>query len=82
MTEQRTGLTGGHIVLAALSGAVIGAAVALLVAPKTGRETRAMLGDSMRNGRDKVRQVPGALKVAGVAARDAFADAMREEAVV
>ena len=82
MTEPRVGYTGGHLMLAALGGAAVGAAVAILTAPKAGRETRAAIGDTFRNGKEKARHIPGAVKVAGVAAREAFVDAMREEVPV
>jgi gas vesicle protein len=41
----------GNVVLAFLLGALGGAAVALLYAPKTGRETRDYLGEKAREGR-------------------------------
>ena len=44
---------GGSVVLAFLLGAVTGAAVALLYAPATGRETRELLTEKSREGREK-----------------------------
>jgi gas vesicle protein len=41
----------GSILLAFLLGAVSGAAVALLYAPSSGRETREFLGEKAREGR-------------------------------
>jgi gas vesicle protein len=41
----------GNVLLAFLLGAVAGAAVALLYAPATGRETREYLGERAREGR-------------------------------
>jgi len=41
----------GSVLLAFLLGAVSGAALALLYAPATGRETREYLGDRAREGR-------------------------------
>jgi gas vesicle protein len=43
----------GSILLAFLLGAVSGAAVALLYAPATGRETREYLSERAREGRDR-----------------------------
>lgn len=43
----------GSILLAFILGAVSGAAVALLYAPQSGRETREFLGEKAREGRDK-----------------------------
>ena len=47
------GAGAGSILLAFLLGAVAGAAVALLYAPATGRETRDFLGEKAREGRDR-----------------------------
>jgi len=47
----------GTILLAFILGAVSGAAVALLYAPATGRETREFLGEKAREGRDRANEV-------------------------
>ena len=47
------GTSAGSVLLAFLLGAVSGAAVALLYAPVTGRETREYLGEKAREGRDR-----------------------------
>jgi len=47
------GTGAGNVLLAFLLGAVSGAAVALLYAPVTGRETREYLGEKAREGRDR-----------------------------
>jgi gas vesicle protein len=41
------------VLVAFVLGAIAGAAVALLVAPATGEETRRKLGEKAREGRDK-----------------------------
>lgn len=43
----------GAILAAFLLGALAGAAAALLLAPASGEETRRLLGDKVREGRDK-----------------------------
>ena len=43
----------GTIIVAFVLGAVTGAAVALLVAPASGEDTRRLLADKAREGRDK-----------------------------
>jgi gas vesicle protein len=43
----------GTVVVAFVLGAITGAAVALLVAPASGEETRRILADKAREGRDK-----------------------------
>lgn len=47
----------GTVMLAFLVGAVAGAAVALLYAPATGRETRDFLGSKAKEGRERVGDV-------------------------
>ena len=47
------GTGAGTILLAFLLGAVSGAALALLYAPATGRETREYLGEKAREGRER-----------------------------
>jgi len=48
-TDQRSG-SAGALLIAFTLGAIAGAAVALLVAPATGRETREFLGEKAREG--------------------------------
>ena len=52
MTRDDGGAAGTMIVAFVL-GALTGAAVALLLAPASGEETRRILGDKAREGRDK-----------------------------
>lgn len=47
------GAGAGSVLLAFVLGAVSGAAVALLYAPATGRETREYLGEKAREGRER-----------------------------
>lgn len=81
-TTVRQGFTGGQMFIAILGAAAAGAAVALLTAPRSGKETRAKIADTLHDGREKARHLPGAVKTAGTAARNAFVDAMREPAEV
>jgi gas vesicle protein len=57
--DQRSG-SAGTVLLAFLVGAVAGAAVALLYAPASGRETREFLGEkaaeAARKGRDVIKE--------------------------
>ena len=46
----------GTVIVAFVLGAVAGAAVALLVAPASGEETRRMLAEKAREGREKAGQ--------------------------
>ncbi len=63
--DERSG-SAGTVLVAFLVGAIAGAAVALLVAPASGRETREFLGEKAREGVQK--------------AKDAYADATGEHA--
>ncbi len=47
------GAGAGSVLLAFILGAVSGAAVALLYAPGAGRETRELLGEKAKEGRDR-----------------------------
>lgn len=44
------------IILAALGGAVIGAGLALLFAPASGKETRENISDELEDAKDKVKE--------------------------
>ena len=46
----------GTVIVAFVLGAITGAAVALLVAPASGEETRRMLAEKAREGREKAGQ--------------------------
>jgi gas vesicle protein len=48
--------SGGTVMLAFLVGAMTGAAVALLFAPAPGEETRDLLGQRAREGRERARE--------------------------
>src|SRR6266851_10007402 len=43
----------GRVIVACVLGAITGAAVALLMAPATGEETRRLLAEKAREGREK-----------------------------
>jgi gas vesicle protein len=77
--NERQGYGAASLFLAFLGGAAAGAAVALLMAPKAGRETRERLGDYVRTGKEKTVQLPEAVKAASIAAREAFSETMSEK---
>jgi gas vesicle protein len=82
MREKQTieyrGFGFGHVLLAALTGAAAGAAVAYLTAPASGEESRQRLRDAVDGGKDSVTRMPLALRRATEAARDAFTEALEE----
>ena len=72
------------VLLAFLAGAVTGAAVALLTAPQSGRETRSRLKGLARDAAGRAPRVPEALSAADAraaqAARQAFNETLEERA--
>ena len=88
---QDDGAGAGSILLAFILGAVSGAAVALLYAPATGRETREFLGEragearvkaaeAAAKGRDVLNQGRETLNTAIERGREAYQQARRDNA--
>jgi gas vesicle protein len=50
------GSAAGTVIIAFVLGAVAGAAVALLMAPTTGEETRRIIGEKAKEGRERAEQ--------------------------
>jgi gas vesicle protein len=85
MSDDSARHAGGYLVSFAV-GALLGAGLALLFAPRSGKETREMLADKGRHLRDKAREASDDVrtyvedKKAGLAAAVAAGkQAMREE---
>ena len=74
---------GAHLLIAFLTGCAAGAAVALLTAPQSGRETRDQIRTWGRDIGSKASRVPGAVKDAysraSIAAKEAFVDAFEKQ---
>jgi hypothetical protein len=70
--ESNSGYNAGHLLLAVMSGALAGAGVAFLLAPKSGRDTRRQLSGYLGDVTNTVSRVPEALRSAGHAAQDAI----------
>ena len=66
----------GSVIVAFMLGAVAGAAVALLMAPASGEETRRRLGERAREGADKAREVAGQGREIWNRQRDTIASAI------
>jgi gas vesicle protein len=49
--------SGSSVILSFLLGGLTGAVLALLYAPRTGRETREIIGDRIRDGAEKGREL-------------------------
>jgi len=54
MSEQDSGFSAGKVLLSFFVGGLIGAGVALLIAPKTGEETRRMIKELAEEVKDKM----------------------------
>ena len=76
MMARDEGAGAGRILLAFLLGAVSGAAVALLYAPATGRETREYLGEKAREGRERANAMAEKGRQAFNEGRDTLATAI------
>ena len=57
MAHDDDGSGASGVILAFLVGALTGAAAAVLLAPRSGRETREMLGDKWRDAADQSRHL-------------------------
>lgn len=78
--DERSGGTSG-ILLSFLLGALSGAALAILYAPRSGRETREILGEKLRETAERGRRIgEETLEKGRVAAEDAvgYVDRQRE----
>ncbi len=73
-----------HLLISFFAGAATGAAVALLMAPQSGQESRNRIRGWARDAQGRAGRVPGALRLAferaAHSAREAFNEALHEEA--
>jgi gas vesicle protein len=77
-TETPEGAGAGTVTLAFLAGALVGAVGALLLAPRSGVETRQRLGEAAGAAGERARRTRDAAGAAAAAAVKAFGDAMRD----
>ena len=81
MTENettRSSYGGMGMALAFLGGALAGAGLTLLLAPRSGPETRKRIAEAVHDSTDQVERVRAAATAAANAAREAFTEAMHE----
>jgi gas vesicle protein len=80
MTETR-GFNGAHLLVAFTAGAVAGAAVAYLTAPRSGKETREALQAWTKDARDKASRIPHSVREAvergAQAGKEAFVESYK-----
>ena len=75
---ERQGYGIGHLFLAFVGGAAVGAATALLLAPQDGARSRSWVRDLFNLSRDRAGKVPKAFQDAADAAKEAFIAAIGE----
>jgi gas vesicle protein len=79
--SEHSAYNGLHLMVAFLTGAAAGAAIAWLGSSEEGRQTRERLRDLAKDAGSKAVLLPEALRSAGgraaTAARDAFEEAMK-----
>jgi gas vesicle protein len=75
-SEKKKGFGALGIVAAACGGAAVGSLAALLLAPRSGRETRKIIGETVGNTRDRAARMVTAAREAGSAAKESFASTM------
>ena len=66
------------ILVAFVGGAPVGGAAAILLARRSGEETRRRISEALGQGKDAATRVPHAIREASNAAQTAFAAAMKE----
>ncbi len=78
MNEER-GSGASGIILSFLLGGLTGAALAILYAPRSGRETRELLGDKIREGAERGRELRERVMARGREALDDAADYVEKQ---
>jgi hypothetical protein len=71
----QTGFSGGQLIFAILGGALAGTVAGLLLAPRSGAETRAWWRGLSGQAKERMAGLPEALRQAGAAAVEAFDEA-------
>jgi len=77
--ETSSGYGFGGLLLAFAGGALAATAATLLLAPRSGAETRAQIGEAVGQGSEQIKRARLAAREAATAAREAFTEAMRAE---
>ena len=74
--SERNQYSGGAVLAAFLGGAAAGAFVAVLTAPKSGKESREQVRAYLHDRGEDASRLPQAVRAAGDAAKEAFAESM------
>jgi gas vesicle protein len=78
--DDRQGFGGFALLFAFVGGALVGGVAAVLLAPRSGAETRRRLIARVDDSRDMVARVPQAIREASTAAQDAFSATLNGDA--
>ena len=76
---SKQGGSGGAYLVAFVLGALTGAALALLWAPATGEETRRLIGEKAREGKDRAGEAARNLSAAIERGRETYRQHSRKE---
>jgi gas vesicle protein len=78
--SDNLGSGGIGLFFAFAGGALVGGVAAMLLAPRTGAQTRELLTNKFDDSRELAGRVPQAISQASMAAKDAFSAALNSEA--
>lgn len=73
-------LGGGQLLLAFVGGALAGAVAGVLLAPRSGKDTRAKMRGLAEDAKEKMAHLPRVIQEVGAAAREAFDQGMEHKA--
>ena len=77
--ETRTGTGVVGVLAGFLGGALVGTVLTMLLAPRSGPETRRRIVEKAEHSRDELERIANAAREATAAARTAFTAALHEE---
>ncbi len=81
MNNQHTRYSSGQLFATFLGGAATGVAIALLTAPKSGKESRERIAGYLHQKGDAAARLPSAVKAASHAAKEAFSQSVNHRIV-
>lgn len=82
MAHDDNGVSAGTVIVSFLAGAALGAGLALLYAPKSGRETREQIADLADDAVDKIKEYAKDAQTKIVAAFEEGQEAIREKKTI
>ena len=79
MTSEEKGVGAGTVIVSFLAGAAIGTALALLFAPRSGKETRERIRDAADDAVDRIREMSDEAKSRLMEAYEEGVESIREK---